>query len=237
MLEFSGSKFRNISPWPTFAASMLKDYYRILHIAPGATVNEIKQAYRKLAQQYHPDKTGNDAQAALLYAEIREAYEVLIHPGKKEQYLQKRWYQQSRGDRRFSAAAETPELILNEVIAANRYASALNPFRTDRDALHTYLDDLIRAERIDLLNESGQTSINEEIKKLLLSPLSLLKPKDAAGLAERIMNITPVSETFNRGIQAQITSMRNKEVYQRYEYLLIIAIAITVCILIYFLAR
>ena len=65
----------------------LKDYYNILSIEPSATLSEIKKAYRKLAHQSHPDKNQNDPYASALFAEIKEAYEVLTNPTKKEYYL------------------------------------------------------------------------------------------------------------------------------------------------------
>jgi len=50
----------------------LKDYYRILELDPSATLPEIKKAYRKLAQQYHPDKNSGDPYPAAQFAEIKE---------------------------------------------------------------------------------------------------------------------------------------------------------------------
>ena len=75
----------------------LKDYYSILELQPSATLQEIKKAYRRLALQYHPDRTNNDRYAAVHFTEIKEAYEVLTNPTKKEFYLQQRWYHQSMG--------------------------------------------------------------------------------------------------------------------------------------------
>ena len=73
---------------------MLKDYYNILQIPPHASLLEIKQAHRRLAMIYHPDKTKDDPYADTKYEEIREAYEVLSNQGRKEAYLQERWYDQ-----------------------------------------------------------------------------------------------------------------------------------------------
>jgi len=61
---------------------MSKDYYEILGVAKNASPDEVKRAYRKLAQQYHPDK-GGDAEK---FKEINEAYQVLSDPQKRAQY-------------------------------------------------------------------------------------------------------------------------------------------------------
>lgn len=56
----------------------MKDYYQILEISPESTVDEIKQAYRRLAKLYHPD-VNKQPDAHEKFIEISEAYEVLIH--------------------------------------------------------------------------------------------------------------------------------------------------------------
>jgi len=64
-----------------------EDYYKTLGVPRDATADQIKRAYRKLAQQHHPDR--NDSpDAAKTFAKIGEAYEVLKDPDKRRQYDQ-----------------------------------------------------------------------------------------------------------------------------------------------------
>jgi len=62
-----------------------KDYYIILGVEKGASTDAIKKAYRKLAHQHHPDKTGGDD---VRFKEINEAYYVLSDPKRRAQYDQ-----------------------------------------------------------------------------------------------------------------------------------------------------
>ncbi len=63
---------------------MAKDYYQILGVDKNATEDEIKRAFRKLAQEYHPDKGGDPEK----FKEINEAYQVLGNKDKRAQYDQ-----------------------------------------------------------------------------------------------------------------------------------------------------
>ncbi|HWP87309.1 MAG TPA: DnaJ domain-containing protein, partial [Burkholderiales bacterium] len=62
-----------------------KDYYSILGVERGASADDIKKAYRKLAHQYHPD-VSKDPQGEEKFKEVAEAYETLKNPEKRAAY-------------------------------------------------------------------------------------------------------------------------------------------------------
>ncbi|MBD2462868.1 J domain-containing protein [Oscillatoria sp. FACHB-1407] len=70
------------------AATDFKDYYAVLGVSKTANADEIKQTYRKLARQYHPDMNPGDKVAEARFKEINEAYEVLSDPDKRKKYDQ-----------------------------------------------------------------------------------------------------------------------------------------------------
>src|SRR3989304_1906980 len=63
-----------------------RDYYGLLGVAPTASGEEIKRAYRRLALRYHPDRNRGDKRAEERFKEISEAYAVLMDPGRRRQY-------------------------------------------------------------------------------------------------------------------------------------------------------
>ncbi len=78
--------------------TQIKDFYELLGVSETATNDEIRKAYRKLAHQYHPDKTGGDVVAEEKLKEINVAYDVLKNKEKRSKYDQQRKFGDANGD-------------------------------------------------------------------------------------------------------------------------------------------
>lgn len=65
-----------------------RDYYEVLGVSNGASADEIKKSYRKMALKYHPDKNPDDKAAEEKFKEAAEAYEVLSNQEKRARYDQ-----------------------------------------------------------------------------------------------------------------------------------------------------
>ena len=65
-----------------------RDYYEVLGLAKGASADEIKKAYKKLARKYHPDMNPGDQEAEMKFKEVNEAYAILSDSQKRAQYDQ-----------------------------------------------------------------------------------------------------------------------------------------------------
>jgi molecular chaperone DnaJ len=64
----------------------MADYYNVLGVSRGASDDEVKKAYRKLAMQYHPDRNNGSREAEERFKQITEAYDVLRDPNKRAAY-------------------------------------------------------------------------------------------------------------------------------------------------------
>ncbi len=83
---------------------MASDYYATLGVERGASADEIKKAYRKLAMDYHPDRNPGDASAEERFKDVSEAYAVLSDPNKRKQF-------DSFGSDRFGEKFSTEDIL------------------------------------------------------------------------------------------------------------------------------
>src|SRR3979411_3549639 len=68
------------------ATTTKKDYYEILGVKKGASAEEIRKAFRKLARKYHPDVNPGDKGAEERFKQMSEAFDVLSDPKKRSVY-------------------------------------------------------------------------------------------------------------------------------------------------------
>ncbi len=107
---------------------MLPDYYRVLSLLPTATAAEIRQAYRRLAAQRHPDQGGSHA----AFLELSEAYLVLSDPATRQRYDEARQSQ---------TKPELQEAVTADRVQARRRAEQ---YPRDSSDLDQWLDAVAR---------------------------------------------------------------------------------------------
>jgi molecular chaperone DnaJ len=211
----------------------MKDYYKILEIDVSATLQEIKKSYRRLAQQYHPDKNMQDPYAAAAFTEIKEAYEVLTDPGKKEYYLEQRWFQQSQGKKKHRDNS-TPVSILKNVLEFDRHLSKLDVHRMNKEGLYNYLmNELLPEDVIQTLNVFNDTSINEKIVHLVLKNIFIIPAVYTETFSTRLNKINTGAEV-KKDIIEIISRYNHQQLRNRYQPVYIFIIVLILILVMYF---
>lgn len=211
----------------------LKDYYSILELPPSATPEEIKKAYRRLAQQYHPDKQQGDAYSTAQFSIIKEAYETLINPARKENYLQQRWYAKSAG-KKGDTLARSPVAVLQQLLELDRYTSRLDTYRLDTHGLADYFGEIYSGENIDLINTFRDDSVTDEIITVSLRIIRLLPPRMAVRPYHMLLKLAPVERYENMIETHRIAGLRRERWEKKKIWLLLVLVA-AICMLIIFI--
>ena len=208
-----------------------KDYYKILELPPSATLQEIKSAYRRLAHQYHPDKNGSDLYASAQFEIIKEAYEILSHPAKKEYYLQQRWYDQVMNKKQ-TAAFVTPVAVLKQFLELDKYVSKLDVHRMDKQGLYDYISYVLSDETIERLNSFNEKDITASIIDSVLKSSQSLEWSYAKSLSERLMKLN-TEGTVPEKIKLYRLHSKRSATWNKYKPWLLLLTVVLICYLIY----
>ncbi|MBK5269640.1 MAG: J domain-containing protein [Bacteroidia bacterium] len=216
---------------------LIKDYYSILKLSPSASPSDIKKAYRKLAQQYHPDKHNNDPYKAVQFEQIKEAYEILNNPVKKNYYLQKRWYNLSLGKKFSSNETVTPAAILKQCLELNRYVASLDIHRMNREGLAEYICDILSNSIIEQLKAFKEPEINKSIIACILDTIEPLHPPDAEQVSIQLNQLADENIEIRALIIKTLNRLKRKERQRKNQPLLLLLITIIICLLMYLVGR
>ena len=105
----------------------MKDYYSVLGVKKGASEDEIKKAYRKLAMKYHPDRNEGDTKAESKFKDISEAYAVLSDKNKRREYDQ---FGSEGFHKKFTQEDIFRDFDINEILKGFGFGSGSgNPFQ------------------------------------------------------------------------------------------------------------
>jgi molecular chaperone DnaJ len=214
----------------------IKDYFAILELEASAPVTDIKKAYRRLALQLHPDKTGNDPYAAARFAEIKEAYEVLTDPSKKEYYLQQRWYNQTAGIRRTEQIV-TPATMILQSLELERYVARLDEFRMDREGLLSFMLDLYSDDRLEKLRAFQDSESIHTIVHSVIRSAKYLHPDQAEKIAFQLLKAAPGDSGLAREMADFLQQSRKKKNQEKYTVWLALLLTTVICLIIYLTSR
>lgn len=124
---------------------MIDDPYQVLGVSPGASDEEIKQAYRRLAKKYHPDRNPGDEEAARQMQRVNAAYEQIKNPEKAQPRRGGYGYGYGPyGGYQQNAQGDSYQQSAYQYIRFGRYQEALNTLANsaEKDARWYYLSAL-----------------------------------------------------------------------------------------------
>lgn len=214
----------------------IKNYYAILQVEPSASIAEIKKAYRRLALQHHPDKNNNDSYSSAQFEEIKEAYEVLTDPVKKEYYLQQRWYNQSMGYQKTQEIV-TPVSLLKQSLKLEKYVSKLDVFRMDREKLRAYLLEMLSDDTLDKIKAFNEPSTIKSVITILLNTIHPLSAEMADPVFNQLIKLADKNEADILLIKKYASNTQKRDRFEKYKPFVILFFTLLICGLIWLMSR
>jgi curved DNA-binding protein CbpA len=210
-----------------------KNHYQVLDIPVNASLSEIKKAYRKLALVFHPDKHPDPIIAIPKFNEIKEAYQVLVNPSSRRDY-DREFHFQKYQVKQMPLASEADEVLqlTKELWAKFKYQ---DPFRLDQDLLYFQLNQLLSGHNIRLLNNKGNTILDQEIIAYLMDCSMALPIDKKKALAQSWQMIARDNPTNTASIQTYLKHAQIWTIWENYKMHLALGLALFICLGIYLL--
>ncbi len=211
---------------------MIKDYYKILGVAPGANADEIRKAYFKKALEYHPDHNPQNPYAAMEFEAINKAYETLKTPHLLEEYLQYRWYAKAGNLQMDDNLIITPEYLITELKLLHKDVINIDSFRMNELALVDKLQQVLCDTNIDILLKANNSKYNEAVLQSIFKIGSYLNFKNFSLLTAPLKKISSTNE-YNKSVYDNYYSNKKQQhLWSQYQLVWILVITIFLCLLI-----
>lgn len=212
-----------------------RDYYQILGIAPTASSQDIKKAFRRLALVHHPDTSQDPKLSAAIFALIQEAYRVLSDPNERVRYHYARHLLQPKHTPIPEAISAQEVRDLGQKLYRNTLQQ--DPFRLNRDQLFLQVMDLLSDHNLGLLQQNQDPDLLLQFLGMVGGASRELSQAQSNTIFERLQPLadryTLTAETFKK----QIREYRQYHFWNRYKPLVALAIALLFCLSLYFSVR
>ncbi len=207
-----------------------KNHYQVLDIPVNASLSEIKKAYRQLALVFHPDKHPDPMIAIPKFNEIKEAYQVLVNPSSRRDYDREFHFQKFQ-DKQIPLASEADEVLqLTKELWAK--LKKQDPFRLDQDLLYFQMTQLLSSHNIRLLNNKGNTLLDQEILQYLMDCSMALPLNKKRELAQSWQLIARNNSSNKASIQTYLKHAQIWTIWDNYKMALAIMVSILICLFI-----
>lgn len=183
---------------------------------------------------YHPDKNNNDPYALARFTEIKEAYEVLTNPQKKELYLQDRWLYKASG-KKVGEELITAPAVLVKCLELNKQIATMDIHRMNYKGVADRIATLLNDDTISILLDQKETDVLASIVANMLKSIQPFPYAAAKPVARQLLKLSAHLPDWEKHIQQQMQQKEQQEKWNWLNPLLIVMLTIALCLLIYFM--
>jgi predicted nucleic acid-binding Zn ribbon protein len=186
--------------------------------------------------QYHPDKNNGDPYAQAYFNEIKEAYDVLMHPQRKEAWLQQRWLLRAQGKSYHDTVVTAPN-ILKKSIELQQHIRTTDLHRTQGAGITRLVQQLLNKNTIELLLQQNEKDVHATIIRTLLPALALLSYPDLKQAVVPLQQLANGNAVLLQEIEQQLQKNYRRHRLQRLQAPLVLLLTLLICWLIFSMSR
>lgn len=210
----------------------MKDYYKILGVAPQASPIEIKKAYRALAFKYHPDKNPDNPLAEAHFKELQEAYATLSVPRRRKQYDDERWLMGMGSNTRYKEAV-TPGWIVSVCMELNASLAKMDTYRMSQRTLQAYILLILTDSHIGVLHKHNDVAANSAIVEALIKATARLEVQYLPEINQRLTMLASGNNNMLEAIH-QHSAIRTRQARSEAMYpYIILVVTLALCFFMY----
>ncbi len=185
---------------------------------------------------YHPDKNNDDPYAFARFTEIKEAYETLTNPQKKELYLQERWLYKASG-KKIGEELITAPAILIKCLELNKQVATMDIHRMNYKAVAERMTKLLNDDTISILLDQKETDVHASIIASMLKSIQPFPYPAAKPVANQLLKLAIHLPEWTKHILQSMHKKQQQEKWRWLNPLLIVLLTIAICFLIWFGAK
>ena len=208
-----------------------KDYYRILNVRSSASPGEIKNAYRKLAMAYHPDRNPGDALAAAVFTDVTEAYKIPSDEAARKLYNYERYL---TAEQEYRRPAETIDTLIQRISTINKQIKNTDPFRINKAALLYSIRQLF-PDDMELLLHTNEVLFRQFLE-MVCKAVEHLSSHQTKQLIAWLQPYYHKHKWLQQRLTELLHQQRKEENWQKNKIVLAIVLTIILCIIIFLAA-
>lgn len=212
-----------------------KDHYKTLGIPAGSALQDIKEAYRKLAFKYHPDKNPDNAYAAAFFMELHDAYQVLSDTNKRKVYDEELWL--SGMGKRMQHHDITPQWLLHECNKLYNHMHKVDTYRMSHHALSEYILMLLSDAHMAVLLRENDTNATAQIIERIMTSTQKLQIQYIPAIMQRLAQLAGNDNASLNTINNYMQQRQRKAKRDKYFPVFIIALTLALVIFMYLYGR
>ncbi len=212
--------------------AVTKDYYRILNVKSSATTAGIKNAYRKIAMAYHPDRNPDDALAAAVFSDAAEAYKVLSDNESRKRYNYERYL---TAEEEYKRPVETIDALILRIKKLNEYVKHTDSFRLNKNALLYTIKQLF-PDDLTLLQQTNHALL-QQFLELVTIAAQYLYSNQTKQLSRLLMPFYTRQEWLQYKLRSIMQQQQRQERWEKNKIILAIIIAAVLCALIFLVSK